>query len=629
MKSTLKEIIAVGKLFVSEAWNTRNAARVTPEEIETLAVEILAMGLMQNLTGYKEKKRKRATGRVGVCDGGRRTRALLLLLSRGQIDADFPVEVLIVPEADAVLYSLMGNQYEPMHPADEYAGFRQLAEQGRSTEAIAAAFNVSPSVVKRRLKLANLAPMFIDLFSKDEIEMDQLMALTLSDDHATQELAWANTEPHHQVYAIKRALTANEVSPRSAVAQFVGIDAYLAAGGNVRVDLFSQDDADGLLQNPQLLESLARERLRAVAEPLASEFAWVEIHPSFTWDLQNQYGRPRTMDIHMSEESQAAFDALETKSEELMEKRDALDEEAADYAAQLAALDEEEISVRSAMDAISDLHTVMLREDAIRCGAIVTLNNQGGVVVLRDRLKPGARMDSAKAENEDQTDNEDGDDYTYVPEAPKAKSVHSAPLIRQLTAHRTAAMQAVLCTRPDVALVTLVHKMALSIFYGEGSASALQITITRPALLKVDDDLKNSRALAQMSELHAAWNDRLPKESESLFAWLSTEPQAVVLELLAYCTATGIDTVQSEEFITASTSEISKACALDMADWWQPTGEGYFNRVPMKHAVSIVASAISQEIAGPMHALKKRDMTIAAENTMRDSRWLPSILQAS
>lgn len=627
MKSTLKETIAVGKLFVSEAWNTRNAARVTPEEIETLAVEILAMGLMQNLTGYKEKKRKRATGRVGVCDGGRRTRALLLLLDRGQIDAEFPVEVLIVPEADAVLYSLMGNQYEPMHPADEYAGFRQLAEQGRSTEVIAAAFNVAPSVVKRRLKLANLAPMFIDLFSKDEIEMDQLMALTLCDDHATQELVWANTEPHHQVWAIKQALTANEVSPRSAIAQFVGIDAYLAAGGHVRVDLFDQDGANGFLQNPQLLESLAKDKLRAIAEPLAAEFAWVEIHPSFAWDLQNQYGHARTIDLEMSEETQAQYDALDAKLNQLDDQRASLDDAAEDYATRFDALGDEEDKTRSELAEISKQHTVMLRQDAIRCGAVVTLNNRGNVVVLRDRLQPGARMDSGDDGDEHDADTEQSD--TDVAAAPKGKPVHSAPLIRQLTAHRTAAMQAVLCTRPDVALVTLVHKMALSIFYGEGSASALQITITRPALLKVDDDLKNSRALAQMSELHSAWKARLPQESDALFAWLSAEPQAVVLELLAYCTATGIDTVQSEEHITASTSEISKACALDMADWWQPTGEGYFNRVPMKHAVSIVANAISQEIAGPMHALKKRDMTIAAENTMRDSRWLPSVLQAS
>lgn len=627
MKSNQKEMIAVGKLFVSEAWNMRNAKHVCQEKVETLAVEILALGLMQNLTGYKEKnKRKRATGRVGVCDGGYRTRALELLLSRGQIDAELPVEVLIVPEEDAVMYSLMGNQYEPPHPADEYAAFRQLAEQGRTPEAIAAVFNVAPTVVKSRLKLANLAPMFIELFSNDEIEMEQLMALTLSDDHATQELVWENTGPYHDVHSIKKALTADEVSPRNAVAQFVGIDAYLAAGGQVRVDLFNQDQANGYLQNPQLLESLARDKLRTVAESLAPEFAWVEIHPSFAWDLQNQYAKARIVELEMTDETQTAYDALETKCDDLSEERDSLDEEAEDYAARCAALSEEESQVRAEMDAICNMHNVMLRQDAIRCGAVVTLNNQGGVVVLRDRLKPGARMDIEQDGDEDHND-DDASDSTAA--APKVKPVHSAPLIRQLTAHRTAAMQAVLCTRPDVALVTLVHKMALSIFYGEGSASALQITISRPALLKVDDDLKNSRALAQMSGLHSAWEARLPKESDGLFAWLSAEPQSVVLELLAYCTATGIDTVQSEETISASTSEISKACALDMADWWQPTGEGYFNRVPMKHAVSIVASAISQEIAGPMHALKKRDMTVAAENTMRDSRWLPAVLQTS
>ena len=41
----------------------------------------------------------------------------------------------------------------------------------------------------------------------------------------------------------------------------------------------------------------------------------------------------------------------------------------------------------------------------------------------------------------------------------------SAALVEDLTAHRTAALRAVLATRPDVALVAVTHSLALRVCY--------------------------------------------------------------------------------------------------------------------------------------------------------------------
>ena len=46
-----------------------------------------------------------------------------------------------------------------MHPADEIAAFKRLTDdEGLAPEEIAARFGVSHMTVRRRLKLANLAP---------------------------------------------------------------------------------------------------------------------------------------------------------------------------------------------------------------------------------------------------------------------------------------------------------------------------------------------------------------------------------------------------------------------------------------------------------------------------------------
>lgn len=59
-------------------------------------------------------------------------------------------------------------------------------------------------------------------------------------------------------------------------AQFVGVDAYEAAGGIVLNDLFQSDDG-GWLQDVALLDQLTDDKLKAKAEAIAAEgWKWVD-----------------------------------------------------------------------------------------------------------------------------------------------------------------------------------------------------------------------------------------------------------------------------------------------------------------------------------------------------------------
>src|SRR3546814_6186343 len=77
-----------------------------------------------------------------------------------------------------------------MHPADQFAAFAALVKEGRPIEDIAADFGVSPLVVQRRLKLANVSPRLLTDYRAGAATLEQLMALTITDDHTAQETAF-------------------------------------------------------------------------------------------------------------------------------------------------------------------------------------------------------------------------------------------------------------------------------------------------------------------------------------------------------------------------------------------------------------------------------------------------------
>ena len=48
-------------------------------------------------------------------------------------------------------------------------------------------------LVTQRLKLARVSPLLMKLYREEELTLEQLMAFTVSDDHAAQEAAWFET----------------------------------------------------------------------------------------------------------------------------------------------------------------------------------------------------------------------------------------------------------------------------------------------------------------------------------------------------------------------------------------------------------------------------------------------------
>ena len=244
--------IPFNKLVLSQSNVRRVKAGVSIEELaEDIARRTLLQGLnvrpVLDADGVE-------TGMFEVPAGGRRYRALQLLVKQKRLAKTAPVPCVVRdPSVDisAEEDSLAENvQRAPLHPLDQFRAFQALREKGQSEEEIAAAFFVGVNVVKQRLRLAAVSEKLLDVYAEDGMSLDQLMAFTVTTDHARQEQVWETLQRSYsqEPYQIRRMLTERTVRASDKRVLFVGLDAYEQAGGIVMRDLFQQDDG-GWLEN--------------------------------------------------------------------------------------------------------------------------------------------------------------------------------------------------------------------------------------------------------------------------------------------------------------------------------------------------------------------------------------------
>lgn len=143
----------------------------------------------------------------------------------------------------------------PLHPLDQYRAFQAMRDKGMTEETIAAAFFVGVNVVKQRLRLAAVSPVLLAIYAKDGMTLEQLMAFTVSPDHARREQVWDAIQKSYnrEAWQIRRMLTEAAVRASDKRARFVGIEAYETEGGVVLRDLFESDDF-GWLPEPLRLD---------------------------------------------------------------------------------------------------------------------------------------------------------------------------------------------------------------------------------------------------------------------------------------------------------------------------------------------------------------------------------------
>lgn len=614
MKRTDSQYIPLSKLKKSP----RNVRQVphSKQHIEALAMSIQTHGALQDPVLETERDDDgQPTGCYLVTVGEGRRLAHLMRVKRKWIKSDHPIRCTVDDEHNPVALSLAENVlHEAMHPADQFVAFKALVDSGQSVEDVAAQYSVTPLVVQRRLKLANVAPEFLVMYreGKAGLTLEHLMALAVVDDHQHQQQVWKELpEGRRSADALRIALTQDEVPMSDPVARFVTRKAYERAGGAVRRDLFA-DESDVYLVDRALLEQLAQQQLERHAAKLTAEgVPWVEVSVRMDYAKRATYGYVRTVRREPTEEETQILAAARNRLHEVeVQLADCEDD------VKLSELDDASANLQEEIDQLEEALEVPDPEQQALSGAIVTIGRDGKVEIDRGRLKPQDvnRFRRASTNSEQRE--------------PPAPRTHSASMTRRLTAHRTLALQASLAQQPQVALLALTHRLVLRELYdpGTGGRSPLQVR-TEPVTLRQDaPDLDQARAYAVLHEHRARLRAQLPA-ADRLFEWLSGQGTETVLQLLAFCVAQSVNGVQSDD-TPGAFDELAAAAHLDMREWWTPTATGYFTSLPKAEILKVVRDAASAEVAKPLELLKKVNLAKSAEEKVAGTGWLPTVLRA-
>ena len=611
---------------------SKRNARTTPRlSIPELVASISRVGLLQNLVVILAADGEQ----YEVVAGDRRLTALKLLAKKKRIAADYEVPCLLVPDASARTVSLAENLLrEQMHPADQFEAFAALVKEGRPIEDVAADFGVSPLVVQRRLKLANVSPRLMADYRAGGVTLEQLMALTITDDHTAQEAAFYGApEWQRGASALRERLTEREIDATHPLVRFAGLDAYTTAGGGIRRDLFAEGDAGTYLTDAALLETLVRGKLDVVAGDVRAEgWAWVEAVPHMSYaerqafqNAPRQRREPSAREARRIASLQTRLDKIDA---ELEEAYDAEDEDKTE------ALEPRREQVAGELQAVEDALQGYAPDVRAVAGAIVTLEGSGEAVIHRgllreaeakalrtlERLRQGFGSAEGEAGNHD--DSEDA-------EQPKAASL-SDRLAQRLSAHRTAALQIEVARHPQVALAALVHGMVLTILqdnhYGPDLPLGVRLT-AQNRLEGMAPDWPDSPAAVALRELQHVAGEALPQDSAELFAALLAMEQGELVRLLAVCVAATVDVVTPRATVHQPGAELAQAVGLDMAAWWKPTADGYFQHVP-KAAILEAVGEFAPSHATRLAKLKKADIASEAERLADGTGWMPAIFFA-
>ncbi|AYO78336.1 ParB/RepB/Spo0J family partition protein [Sphingobium yanoikuyae] len=218
-------------------------------DVESLADDIAAHGLLQSLIGYVWNPRVPTTSAIFIVGGGRRLQALQLLRERGAISDDFPVPVLVRPKDEAIELSLSENlARRDMNPADEFTAFHELMKPGAMSPAdLAKRFGFTERYVKQRLRFASLHPDVFAALREGKISIEFATEYAKAADQQLQHDVFRAMQrgPAHSrdsIWTLRAALGSKQLTEDSAIFRFIDRATYEAEGGGYVEDLFAKAD---------------------------------------------------------------------------------------------------------------------------------------------------------------------------------------------------------------------------------------------------------------------------------------------------------------------------------------------------------------------------------------------------
>ncbi|EPG6430347.1 ParB/RepB/Spo0J family partition protein [Escherichia coli] len=572
------------------------------ESVSELADSIKGVGLLQNLVVHAL-----SGDRHGVAAGGRRLAALNMLAERNILPADWPVRVKVIPQELATAASMTENGHRrDMHPAEQIAGFRAMAQEGKTPAQIGDLLGYSPRHVQRMLKLADLAPVILDALAEDRITTEHCQALALENDTARQvqvfeaacQSGWGGKP---EVQTIRRLVTESEVAVAgNSKFRFVGADAF--SPDELRTDLFSDDE--GGYVDCVALDAALLEKLQAVAEHLreAEGWEWCAGRMEPVGECREDAGTYRCL----PEPEAVLTEAEEERLNELMTRYDALENQC-----------EESDLLEAEMKLMRCMAKVRAWTPEMRAGGGVVVSWRYGNVCVQRGVQLRSEDDAA----------DDADRTEQMQEKASVEEI-SLPLLTKMSSERTLAVQAALMQQPDKSLALLAWTLCLNVFGSGAYSKPAQISLECEHYSLTSDAPSGKEGAAFMALMaeKARLAALLPEGwSRDMTTFLSLS-QEVLLSLLSFCTACSLNGVQTRECGHTSRSPLDSletAIGFHMRDWWQPTKANFFGHLKKPQIIAALNEAGLSGAARDAEKMKKGDAAEHAEFHMKDNRWVP------
>ncbi|MBI0477066.1 ParB/RepB/Spo0J family partition protein [Sphingomonas sp. MA1305] len=597
--------------------------RTAPDKdlaIEPLAAAIQARGVLQNLLITPVTKPR---GHFEVFDGGRRLRALHLLVEQGQIaadDYDVPVMVLKADASELSETSLAANFHQlKLTPAEECRAFHHFLGKDGDIDAVAKRFGQTRRFIEGRLRLATLAEPIFDALAAGEITLDIAKAYASTESHDKQLMVWGSYGQNGYANAdmIRRVIANETMKSTDPVAILVGEDAYAAAGGRVDRDLFS--DAGDRWTDPEIAQRLGAEIMEAEARRIGEEtgLGWIRpVASSSTWNAAAGLHRVVLPTVPPTEEETARMDEIDARLEAIYAEMEdeALPEE--DY----ARLDAEADALGEDRERLSERPTVLPDELKPQVGVFLTLTPRGEMVVEPTYYsEQPIRADDADAgDTGGATAGPTGRGEPQVPAlrpeavAPGGKAL-SASLYDKLAIQRRDILAAALLGHPglalDFALFAMVDARSRHGQYGTSIHA-------RPPLDPTVGEVPGSRARSDLAEareeLDAGWTESACEvERFEAFRVLADDAKA---GWLAWAVATSLEAKPT--YATRQNplqNRLATIMEIDVAAWWRPTSENFFDRVTKSALLSLLDEVGGPALSGRHAAQKKSEISASCE----------------
>ncbi|GGD82286.1 ParB/RepB/Spo0J family partition protein [Croceicoccus mobilis] len=596
-----------------------------PEFEERLSHDIEARGVLQNLIVTKSSKR----GRYEVIAGGKRMRAMHMIVERGAMQPDFEVQCLVIDKKvhNASEISLAENfQRLAMTPAEECRAFQHFIKEDGDTAAVAKRFGLTRRFVEGRLRLANLAEPIFEKLAAGELTLEIAKAYAATDQHEVQLRVFEQFR--HSYYAnadaIRRAIADGSMRGNDPIALLVGEEAYIAAGGKIERDLFS-DSADDRWIDIPIAHELAAAKMEAEAERLASEtgLAWINpVASTSSWHARNEMNLNvvRLPAAPITEEARKRIDEIDARTDEINEIFDKQEHDPDDDFDE-DALETEFSKLEDERDELSNPTRELPEEWKPEVGRFLILTNTGDMILDSDYFSEKylsfeqddeGNLTGGFTESKPASPSRPAAPSSTEAEAPGGAKPISAKLFDELSVQRRNILSASLLGNPGLALDYAIFALADTKSYESKGTTIKGGKPHDP----VNGDIPTSSAEAIIAQayddLDKGWTEhRDLVERFNAFRALGDDAKAT---WLAYVVAISLEAkkgYQSE--YQPIHAVLGNLLDIDVASMWRPTSENFFDRIPKGACLAALTEVGGSELAARYSASKKADLSMTCE----------------